>query len=167
MEHYCSKHTLNNGQHLILRMPVIEDAEALMAQMKIIDCETKFLAREPGEFDLTLEQEQAFIRRSIDDENSLFIIGQVADEIVANCSVGLISSRKRYRHRAALGIGIKKAYWHKGIGKKMIQTCIDWCKEKGVEQLELEVVTENERALALYQSLGFQIYGTNTSNKLI
>jgi ribosomal protein S18 acetylase RimI-like enzyme len=55
---------------------------------------------------------------------------------------------------------VKKAYWHKGIGKKMMQACIDWCKEKGVEQLELDVVTENERAIALYQSLGFQIYGT-------
>lgn len=35
-----------------------------------------------------------------------------------------------------------------------------WCKEKGVEQLELEVVTQNTRAISMYQNLGFDIYGT-------
>jgi ribosomal protein S18 acetylase RimI-like enzyme len=41
-----------------------------------------------------------------------------------------------------------------------MRECIKWCKEKGVEQLELEVVTQNNRAVSMYQDLGFQIYGT-------
>ena len=49
---------------------------------------------------------------------------------------------------------------NKGIGKKMMHECIKWCEEKGVEQLELEVVTQNNRAVSMYENLGFQIYGT-------
>ena len=32
--------------------------------------------------------------------------------------------------------------------------------EKAYEQLELEVVAENERAIALYNKFGFELYGT-------
>jgi len=41
-----------------------------------------------------------------------------------------------------------------------MQECINWCKEQGVEQLELEVVTQNSRAISMYKSFGFEIYGT-------
>jgi len=159
MNKYHSEYMLSS-KTLTLRTPTLEDADALITQMNTIDSETKFLAREPGEFDLTREQEQAFIKRSLENPNGLFIVGEVDGEIVANCSVGIISQRQRYRHRATLGIAVNKAYWHNGIGKRMMQISIDWCKEKGVEQLELDVVAENERALALYQSLGFKICGT-------
>lgn len=59
-----------------------------------------------------------------------------------------------------MGIAVIKDYWNKGIGRIMMQECIDWCKEKGVEQLELEVVTQNNRAVSMYKNLGFEIYGT-------
>ncbi|WFA08287.1 GNAT family N-acetyltransferase [Tissierella sp. Yu-01] len=69
-------------------------------------------------------------------------------------------NNKRYLHRAAMGIAVRKDYWNRGIGKRMMEECIKWCREKGVEQLELEVVTQNERAISMYNSIGFQIQGT-------
>lgn len=48
-----------------------------------------------------------------------------------------------------MGIAVLKDYWNKGIGKIMIQECINWCKEKCVEQLELEVVTENNELIII------------------
>jgi ribosomal protein S18 acetylase RimI-like enzyme len=42
----------------------------------------------------------------------------------------------------------------------MMQNCINWCKENGVEQLELEVVTQNNRGVFLYERLGFKTYVT-------
>lgn len=128
--------------------------------MKIVDSETKFLAREPGEFNFTLEQEREFIKNSINDENRLFLIGEIDGRIVANCSVGVVSNNKRQLHRAAMGIAVRKDYWSNGIGKKLMRECIKWCKEKGVEQLELEVVTQNDRAVSMYKNLGFKICGT-------
>ena len=37
-------------------------------------------------------------------------------------------------------------------------------KEKGLEQIFLEVSAENKRAVALYKKLGFEIYETSPKN---
>ena len=159
-ELYKKEYELKEGQKLIVRNPELGDEEGLINQMKIVDSETKFLAREPGEFNFTLEQEREFIKNSMNNENRLFLIGEIDGRIIANCSVGVISNSKRYLHRAAMGIAVRMDYWNKGIGKKLMHECIQWCEEKGIEQLELEVVTQNNRAVSMYQNLGFQIYGT-------
>lgn len=159
-ELYRKEYLLKDGQQLIIRIPELGDAQGLINQMQAVDRETKFLARESDEFNLTVEQEREFIKNCTTDEDSCFLIGELDGKIIANCSVGLIQNKKRYLHRAAMGITVKKDYWNKGIGKKMMQECINWCKEKGVEQLELEVVTQNNRAISMYKNLGFEIYGT-------
>lgn len=165
MEHHQEKKdfksfTLKDGRTLVVRKPMVSDAEALIEQMKLVDSETKFLAREPDEFNLTVEQEVGFIKSSLENEDISFSIGLVDNTIVGNCSVGLIMNKRRFLHRAALGIAIRKDYWGNGIGKIMMKECIEWCKSKGVEQLELDVVADNERGLGLYKSLGFEVFGT-------
>ena len=152
-------YVLRSGQTLFIRKPEKKDAKALIDQVHVVDKETKFLAREPDEFNFTSDQEQMFIEESANDENRLFLIGQIEDEIVGTCSVELILKQKRFIHRSTMGIAVKKAYWRNGIGKIMMNVCINWCKENGIEQIELDVVTKNKRALSLYKSLGFEIYG--------
>jgi RimJ/RimL family protein N-acetyltransferase len=160
MEFYKNEYILKDGQKLVIRTSEEGDAQGLINHMQAVDCETKFLSREPGEFNFTLEQEIEFIRNSIVDENSRLLIGEIDGRIIANCSVGIVINNKRFLHRAAMGIAIRKDYWNRGIGKRMMQECIKWCKEKGVEQLELEVVTQNNSAISMYQNFGFEIYGT-------
>ncbi|MDY0236587.1 MAG: GNAT family N-acetyltransferase [Gudongella sp.] len=160
MEIYNKEYILKDGQKLIIRNPKVGDAQGLINHMQAVDKETKFLSREPGEFGFTLEQESEFIRSCMNDKNSHFLIGEINTRIISNCSVGLVVNKKRYLHRATMGIVVSKDYWNKGIGKKMMRECINWCKEKGVEQLELEVVTQNNRAISMYKSFGFEICGT-------
>ena len=158
-ELYQKKYELKDGRQLAVRIPEVSDAQALIDYMKGIDYETRFLAREPGEFGLTLEQEESFIRGLLDNANSQLLIAEVEGQIVANCSVGFVMNKRRYLHRAALGVSVKQDYWGLGIGRILMNECIAWCKENNIEQLELEVVTSNEVALAMYKSLGFEIYG--------
>ena len=159
-ELYRKEYLLKDDQQLIVRIPELGDAQGLINQMQAVDRETKFLARESDEFNFTVEQEREFIKNCTRDENTRFIIGEVEGRIIGNCSASLIQNKKRYLHRAAMGIAVVKDYWNKGIGKIMMQECIDWCKEKGVEQLELEVVTQNNHAISMYKNFGFEIYGT-------
>ena len=49
-----------------------------------------------------------------------------------------------------------KEYWGKGIGGKLIDICIQWAKDKRIEQLELEVASTNARAKMLYKKYGFE-----------
>lgn len=157
---YESNYELRSGKELILRLPEETDAEALINQMRQVDRETLFLAREPDEFHLTVNDEEAFIKQALDDENRLFLVAEVDGEIVGNCTVARVATGYRYRHRASFGIAIIERFWGQGIGKKMMQACIQWCVLQDVEQMELEVVSTNERAIALYRNFGFEIYGT-------
>ena len=156
-----NEYDLANGKKLTVREAVSEDAQALIAQMKLVDSETNFLAREPAEFCYTLEQEKELIETFLNDTNRLFLVGIIDDNVVANCSVGLIDNKIRHRHRAVLGIVVCKIYWHNGIGNILMQNCIDWCKRKGFEQLELSVVTHNHNAVSMYKKFGFRICGTH------
>lgn len=48
-----------------------------------------------------------------------------------------------------------------GIGRALVIACIECAKEAGYSQLELEVVSENRNAIALYESIGFTEFGRN------
>jgi len=51
-----------------------------------------------------------------------------------------------------------------GIGKIMMETVLKEAKEIGFEQAELEVISDNQNAITLYEKLGFQKYGTFPDN---
>lgn len=154
------RYELNNNEVLIIRRAALGDEQGLIDHMKTVDCETKFLARGPGEFSLTLEQEREFIKNSLNDNRRILLVGEINGEIIANCSTGLVSNNLRFKHRASMGLAIQKKHWRKGIGKILMNECIKWCEDNNLEQLELGVVSENEAALSLYKNLGFEICGT-------
>jgi len=136
-----------------------EDAERMIEHVNQVDTESVFLRREPGEFSMSVEDEQKFLTRKRDSEFSLFLIAEVHGEIVASCEVQ-ISPMKRFCHKGNLAIAVQKAYWSMGIGRKMMNAVISWCRDRGLIKIELTVDTENQRALSLYSSLGFEIEGT-------
>ena len=65
------------------------------------------------------------------------------------------------RHRAEFGISVLKDYWGLGLGRALTAACIQCAREAGYAQLELTAVAENQSALSLYRSLGFEAFGRN------
>lgn len=152
-----------NGHEILLRNAKKEDAKMLIDFLKVVCSETRFLLREPEEIKFTLEQEEAFIENINKSESNLFLMAFCDGEFVGNCSI-MTSQMYRYRHRCNLAISLFQRYTGMGIGKVMLNKLIDIAKEKGYEQIELEVVSNNERAIGLYKKLGFEIYGTFPNN---
>ena len=70
-----------------------------------------------------------------------------------------VSGRSRTLHRAVLGMSVRKDYWRLGIGSAMMERLIAHAARNGFEQIELEVVSTNRRAIGLYIKYGFQVYG--------
>ena len=54
-----------------------------------------------------------------------------------------------------------RKYWGLGIGRALMNACIDCARQAGYTQLELDVVADNARAMALYTQAGFTEYGRN------
>lgn len=67
------------GRKIILRNAEVSDSENLIKYMQTITAETPFLIREPDEFHITLEQEEAFVNGRIDNERE--VIRHLEDEL--------------------------------------------------------------------------------------
>lgn len=152
---------LKNGKSVLIRKPCIDDAEQIIDVMKTVDEETKFLARNPGEFKATVEQEKNIIESVINDDfGRMWFVPEYDGKIIGQCSVGVVRNNERYLHRASVAFVLLKEYWGLGIGGKMMQECIKWCEAHNIEQIELDVLKDNERAIAMYRGFGFEIVGT-------
>ncbi|MGI5899824.1 MAG: GNAT family N-acetyltransferase [Christensenellales bacterium] len=151
---------LKDGREAVLRPLMPSDAREMIAVMKQTADETRFLTYEPGEFPFTLEQEQAVIEKSFQNENVLWLAAVIDGRIAGTCEGRMISGKSRLRHRVGLGISILQQYWGLGLGRALMGEIILWARQKGFEQIELGVVANNERAISLYKSLGFEITGT-------
>lgn len=152
------------GRTVVLRNAEPSDAEDLIKYLKTTTEETPFLIREPDEVTLTAEQEANFINLNINDEKRLMLIATVDGKHIGNCSLAPIGSFRRYAHRCDVAIALYQEYCSTGIGNQMLSKILEIAKSLGYEQAELEVVSENKNAIALYEKLGFVKYGTLPDN---
>ena len=151
------------GPQLLLRNAEEEDAEMLLDFLKTTCGETRYLVKEPEEIDLTLEDERTFIRNPNESDQNIMLLGFVDGEYAGNCSL-MGMGAARFKHRASLGIALYQKYTGRGIGKAMIGKLIEIAREHNLEQIELEVVADNQRAVSLYRKMGFEIFGTLPNN---
>ena len=151
---------LKNGKTCVLRSVEPEDAERMISYMKIMLGETPYLLRAPEEFDYSVEGEAEVLALRRDDPRTLMILAEAEGEIVATSDVMSMGTKSHTMHRAALGMSVRKDYWRLGIGSAMMERLIAHARKSGFEQIELEVVSTNRRAIGLYVKYGFQVYGT-------
>jgi putative acetyltransferase len=96
-------------------------------------------------------------------ENDHLLVAEVEENRVKKvvAMIGMnVSRNPRLRHSASIGIMVHTDYQGKGIGTALFKKAIDladnWLM---LVRLELDAFVENEKAVKLYQSLGFQIEG--------
>ena len=148
------------GVEIELRSAQERDADDLIKWLKTVNTETPYLTSEPEEVDLTHEQECEFIRGTVEAPKDLLLLAFEDGKHIGNCRLSSVGSTVRYRHRCTIGIALYQEFCGRGIGTLMIETVLSVAKDTGYEQAELEVAVPNEKAIALYKSLGFEICGT-------
>ena len=151
---------LKNGKTCVLRFAEPEDAARIISYMKIMLGETPFLLRTPEEFDYAAEEEAEILKRWRDNPRGLMLVAEADGEIAAVSSVGPLGGKNRVLHRATLGISVRRDFWGLGIGSALMERLIACARQAGFEQIELEAVSANRRAISLYVKFGFQVYGT-------
>lgn len=145
---------LNNGQQAMLRSPKTEDAEALLAHIKVCCGETEFLLKTPEEYDMSIEDEEHFIDRLNQHPRDMMILCVAEGNIVGTCNISFGSAIKN-AHRGTVGIAVREEYWGLGIGSALFDEMIAYGEKMGAYQLELEVMEDNARGISLYEKKGF------------
>ncbi len=152
---------LKNGKQALLRNGTAADAGAVLENFNLTHAETDFLLSYPDEKGFTTEQEANFLDEKEKSANEVEIVAFVDGKVAGTAGIDAVGSRCKVKHRAEFGISIAKDYWGLGLGRALTGACIACAKEAGYTQLELDVVAENESALALYRKVGFVEYGRN------
>ena len=153
--------TLKNGREALLRNGEYADGEAVFVNFNETHAETDYLLSYPDENSFDAQQEAEFLKEKTESPNEIEIVAVVDGVVAGTAGIEAVGAKYKLKHRAELGIAILKEYWGLGLGKALMEACIECAKEAGYTQLELNAVAENERALALYKKMGFVEYGRN------
>lgn len=146
-------------QGISLRTPSESDAGAMIELLTCCYGETEYLTRTPEEFQITLQDEIEYLRRQERDERSCMICAFVEGWLVGNVHITPVGDARRVRHRAALGICVRKEYWGRGVGSMLMDAALQTADSAGYRQVELGVHADNARAIRLYRRFGFAEYG--------
>lgn len=81
----------------------------------------------------------------------------IADgEVIGMAGLHPVHPGLRRAHARALGIAIAPEWQGRGVGRRLVERLLAWADNwGGVLRIELNVHEDNERAMALYRSLGF------------
>jgi RimJ/RimL family protein N-acetyltransferase len=150
---------LKDGGELLIREAAPEDGEALLEYLDAVSGESDNLTFGPGEFGVTLAEEQEYLRKMQERKNGIYLLGILDGEIAATLSFAA-GGRPRIAHVGEFGMSVRQPHWHRGIGTALLSAFLDWCHETGIiRKVNLRVRADNQRAMALYEKCGFKVEG--------
>ena len=82
--------------------------------------------------------------------------------MVGSAGLHPVEHAVRRRHVAMLGIAVAADAQGQGVGRTLMQALCDFADQWAqILRIELTVFADNERAIKLYRSLGFELEGTH------
>ncbi len=164
--------TLQGGKAARVRLTSVADAEALVALDLALAADGRGMVNSVDDVRSVDE-----VRRRIDDvfrgmsagDATLSVVAQLVSRDESLGADGGVTDRPRIlgaadlkqlrparcRHVGALSVGVHPSAQHLGVGRALLNALIDHAESAGLLRLELFVRADNERAIALYRSLGF------------
>ena len=136
-----------------------EDAEKLIAFLAKAGGETDYLSFGKEGLPISVEAEKKLIQNIKEGEHSVLYLAWKEEEIIGDASLNGLP--RRMSHRAEFGISVAKSQWGQGIGSALLKKIIEYAKEHKIELINLEVRSDNRRAIQMYEKFGFRKIGTS------
>jgi len=147
--------TLKNNDTVIIRQAGKTDAKEIIELLNRICGESDFLTFGPGEFTMTIEQEENFLENILKQSNALFLAAEDNGKLIGTLTFSG-GSRPRIAHTGEMSLCVLKEYWGNGVGTALIEYLIEWCRQTGIiKKINLRVRTDNASAIHVYRKLGF------------
>ena len=110
---------------------------------------------------LSREEEAEWLSKTLaqlEKGNKVHIVAEVDGKVIASSGI----TKRRYsceKHVGDLGIIIKAGYRDLGVGTEMMKTLIDHARIMEIKILAFNVYATNDRALHVYEKVGFKETG--------
>jgi RimJ/RimL family protein N-acetyltransferase len=135
----------------IVRRAAARDASSFLELWRTVVAEGRYVRTE--QVTLTVRHYRRRFRHSWTSEEA-DLVAVEGTRVIGHLNVSREESPAT-RHVASLGMSVVPDRRGQGVGKALLQSCLDWAREFGVEKLALSVYPDNERALGLYRKMGF------------
>jgi RimJ/RimL family protein N-acetyltransferase len=146
---------LKNGTSFTVRVGEQADATQLIENGKHFVENGDGQVLVPGELNPSLEDEYKWIENHRSKSNNLLLVAEIHGRLLGHIDF-YGANRKRLQHTGHFGMGVRQEYRSQGVGRALLSRMIEWAQAHPViEKINLQVVGDNTKAIALYQSLGF------------
>ncbi|WP_421378317.1 GNAT family N-acetyltransferase [Bacillus salacetis] len=155
-----------NGLEYVIRSAKKEDAAQLSTLRLEIDGETENLDRERGEGFIDETGFEELIHEDSEKPRNLFLVAEANGKLIAfsRCEG---SELKRFSHKVEFGVGVLRDFWGYGIGKNLLEQSLHWADMSKISKVALSVLETNEKAIRLYEKLGFEKEGVLKRDKIL
>ena len=148
------------GSEIVIRYPVIEDAENLMNFINELSQEKTFILKQGEQMDLKGEKKFLIdMIKKINKKQAIMLLVVNNNTIIGNCRVDL--QEKVHSHVGNLGISIAKDFRGEGLGKLLMRITLKKAKKNflSLKIITLGVFANNAIAQTMYKQMGFIEYG--------
>ncbi len=144
--------------HIVIREAEIDDAEEMISYLNIVGGESDHLMHGAHGFQVPVEAVKRRIQASHDADNSIILIVLAGEKIIARAEL-YGYPEARLHHNAKFSISVRKDYWNRKIGTMLMTKILERARNMNLRNIELEVVADNQAAIALYRKMGFSDVG--------
>jgi [ribosomal protein S18]-alanine N-acetyltransferase len=132
--------------------PAEADEAGEIARQIAVSAAEGWIATEPP---VDLEERAARVRETIEGDGGAMFVAEDDGLLIGHA--GLHPSRGAGVY--TFGMSVLPEARGKGAGRMLVETLIEHARSLGAHKIELEVWTDNARAISLYATTGFEVEG--------
>ena len=133
------------------------DAALILEYLKQVGGETDNLTFGSEGLPFSVEAEAEFLAGMENSCDNIMLIAKDGDKIVGCASLSRLP--RRMKHRGDFAISVAKECWNRGIGSRLLERIITFAKDNAFEVIDLQVRSDNLRAIHVYEKYGFKKIG--------
>jgi GNAT superfamily N-acetyltransferase len=112
----------------------------------------------PMKFDWPREEGEVYYAGIIVGHGSVCIVAELCGNVVGYLT-GYVREMTHLRpvELAELeSMFVRKEHRNHGVGRQLVNSFLEWCKEKGAQRVSVSAYVSNERAIDFYMGQGFE-----------
>lgn len=149
-----------SGMEVILRSATRQDAASILELSTAVIGEEIYQLTSGAEFEMSIEAEEKWIDSHQANPNHIILLAEMNSKIVGMLDFSN-GHRQRIAHTGEFGMSVEKSVRDQGVGSLLLQVLIEWATGNStIEKIGLNVHGNNERAIALYKRMSFEVEGT-------
>jgi RimJ/RimL family protein N-acetyltransferase len=144
--------SVEDSASVTVRQATVSDFDAWFALFDAVAREGKWIGREGP---LDRESSRLNFEQYIESEDrTTFLVESVGLVESEGKLLGLLGIEVR-RGLAEFGMMVDSASRGEGVGSLLMESCIEWARERGCHKIALQVWPHNQVARSLYRKFGF------------